>query len=330
MFLPDSCTLCGDCLSSCFYIDVKGEEAKKEFKRLIDGESSSVISQCVSCMACDEICPEKANPFSLMVKRQEEHNEIARFKKARKLMEEAYAVPSKIKKGSDNGPVIGLCIYTGTPELFEGEIFRDATFFMGGEYFCGIGFYHIGAEKLVKEKAREIIDRVAQIGAQEIVFYHDDCYTLFKVKAREFGLEVPFSPISWPEFLYRRMTELKKHIKPINRSVAYQRPCASRYTPEKDHFVDELFDLIGTEKPHRSYEAAKALCCGGAIVPRDWELANKIKHLNLHDAHMAGAEIMVTLCPVCFANLKKRAPEHNLKILPISQLCRAALGEVNI
>ena len=37
-----------------------------------------------------------------------------------------------------------------------------------------------------------------------------------------------------------------------------------------------------------------------------------------------------TLCPMCFANLKKRAPEHGLTIMAISDLCRAALGEVEI
>ncbi len=330
MFLTDSCTSCGDCLSSCLYIDIDGEEAKKEFKRLIDGKPSLVISQCVSCMACDEICPEKANPFSLIVKRQEEQNEIERFGKARKMMEEAYAVPSKIVRGGDNGPVIDLCIYTGTPDLFEGALFEDATFFMGGEYFCGIGFYHIGTEKPVKEKAKVVVERVSQLRSKEVVFYHDDCYTFFKVKAHEFGFEVPFCPISWPEFLYRRMKALNDRIKPIYRKVAYQRPCASRYTSEKDRFVDELFDLIGAEKPSRSYEGLTALCCGGAIVPRDWQLADKIKHQNLHDARAAGADIMVTLCPMCFASLKKRAPQHNLKILPISQLCRAALGEIEI
>jgi heterodisulfide reductase subunit B len=59
-------------------------------------------------------------------------------------------------------------------------------------------------------------------------------------------------------------------------------------------------------------------------------MSNRIKHQNLADASKAGAEIMVTLCPMCFLNLKKRAPEHNLIVAPISDLCRAALGEIEI
>jgi Fe-S oxidoreductase len=136
--------------------------------------------------------------------------------------------------------------------------------------------------------------------------------------------------VSWLEFLANRLKELGDRIQPLNRSVAYQRPCASRYTPEKDPFVDEIFRLIGVSKPARNYEGVNAWCCGGGIVPRDWEQANRIKHENLADAASAGAEIMVTLCPMCLANLRKRAPEHGLVAMPISQLCRAAIGELEI
>ncbi len=124
------------------------------------------------------------------------------------------------------------------------------------------------------------MERVTQIGAKEVVFYHDDCYTFSKMKAAEFGLEVPFRPVSWPEFLYQRMKDFKHHLRPI---LAYQRSRAFRYTPEKDFYVDEIFQLIGAEKPSRFYEGVSALCCV-SVVPRDWELADRIKHQKLHDA----------------------------------------------
>jgi len=43
--------------------------------------------------------------------------------------------------------------------------------------------------------------------------------------------------------------------------------------------VDRIFDLIGVKRPTRSYERLQSLCCGGAIVPRDWEAANRIKYI---------------------------------------------------
>jgi len=312
-------------------MEIEEEAAKVEFKKLMDGKSSPVVSECVSCMGCDEICPEKANPFSLIIRRQEEEGEFNRFQKPRDRMEAAYHVPAEIQRGAEDGPVIDLCtVYDWIPGLFQGVLFEGATFLKGGEYFCGIGFYHIGMESPVEKNAPSVVEHVARTGAQEVICYHDDCYTLFKVKAPEMGVKVPFRPVSWPEFLYGRMKALNERITPLERALAYQRPCSSRYTPDKDEYVDRIFELIGAERPSRSYERLQSVCCGGAIVPRNWEQADRIKHQNLKDAKSAGAEIMVTLCPMCFANLKKRAPEHDLAILPISDLCRAALGELEI
>jgi Fe-S oxidoreductase len=312
-------------------MEIGEEEAPDEFQKLMDGKPSRVVSQCVSCMGCDEICPEKANPFSLIIKRQEEQDEVARFQKARENMELAYSMPSEIQQGVEGGPVIDLCTVSPmTHWLFDGALFEGATFLKGGDYFCSIGFYHIGMASPVEKNAALVVERVAQTGAEEVICYHDDCYTLFKVTAPELGVKVPFRAVSWPEFLYGRMKQMEDRIQPIDRALAYQRPCASRYTPEKDSYVDEIFQLIGARRPSRTYERIQALCCGGAIVPRDWETANRIKHQNLEDASAGGAEIMVTLCPMCFANLRKRAPEHGLNIMTISDLCRAALGEVEI
>ena len=331
MFHEDQCTVCGDCLTFCPYMDINEDEAKGEFRKLIAGEPSHVVSDCISCMGCDEICPEKANPFSLIIRKQEGQGEFKRFEQAKKNMEGAYSVPSGVQKGVDGGVTIDLCtVYPMTPGLFEGILFEGATFLRGGEYFCGIGFYHIGMASPVENNAASVVERVARTGAEEVVCYHDDCYALFKVKAPEIGVKVPFRPVSWPEFLLRRMKELKDRVQPLNMAVAYQRPCSSRYTPDKDAYVDEIFDLVGAKRPARSHERLQSLCCGGAIVPRDWEMANRIKHRNLGDAKKAGADIMVTLCPMCFLNLRKRAPEHGLAVTTISDLCRAALGEVAI
>ena len=331
MFREEKCTVCGDCLTFCPYIEINEEESKAEIRKLIDAESSRVISECVSCMGCDEICPEEANPFSLIVRRQEETGECNRFDKVRRNMEGAYNMPSAVQRGAESGPVIDLCtVFAMLPDLFEGALFEGATFLRGGDYFCGIGFYHVGVASPVEDRAAGVVERVARAGAEEVVCYHDDCYTLYKAIAPSLGVAVPFRPVSWLEFLYHRMTELRDRIKPINKTVAYQRPCASRYTPEKDHYVDEIFDLVGVRKPSRAYEKLQSLCCGGAIVPRDWETADRIKHQNLADAEAAGAEVMVTLCPMCFANLRKRAPEHGLGIMAISDLCRAALGEIDM
>jgi Fe-S oxidoreductase len=100
------------------------------------------------------------------------------------------------------------------PNLFEGILFDGATFLKGGEYYCGIGFYHIGMGSPVERSAASVVEHVARTGTEEVICYHDDCYTLFSVMAPEFGVKVPFRPVSWLEFLYRQMNDLKDQIKP--------------------------------------------------------------------------------------------------------------------
>jgi len=144
-------------------------------------------------MGCSETCREKADPFSLIVRRQEEAAEFDRFEKARSAMEGAYGIPTTARKGSRSGPVIDLCaVFATMPGLFEGAIFEGATFLGGGDYFCGIGFYHLGMAAPVEDNAASVVERVAQSGAQKIICYHDDCYTFFKVTAPSLGVPVPF------------------------------------------------------------------------------------------------------------------------------------------
>lgn len=330
MFKEELCTVCGECLSWCPYIEIESSQTKVEFEKLMDGRPSPVVSQCVSCMGCDEICPEKANPFSLVLKRQEEQNEIDRFPFGKSMFEHALALPSEVVVSKKGGPLINLCRFGEfKPEVYSSILFDDATFIKGGEYYCRFGYYHIGSASMVEDHMSALVDKLAAFEADEIVCLHDDCYSLFTVKAPELGVHAPFRAVSWPEFLYTQMNKFKSLIKPLNLKAAYQRPCASHYTPEKDRYIDDLLDLIGIDKPAREYEKEKSLCCGLPVMARDQALSERFLRLNLEDAKTAGADMVVALCPVCFDFLNQRAPEFGLKAIHITELCRLALGEVD-
>lgn len=69
-FNRESCTLCGLCLNQCPVMQLPLEEAKKEVKRLITKEESKyVLSKCNSCVSCNLICPQGANPYQLILER---------------------------------------------------------------------------------------------------------------------------------------------------------------------------------------------------------------------------------------------------------------------
>lgn len=109
--------------------------------------------------------------------------------------------------------------------------------------------------------------------------------------------------------------------------VAYQAPCASRYTPEKDVYLDRLFELLGVERVPRKYDRLNGLCCGAPLMARDKERAAVVKGWNIADAKEHKADAMVFLCPMCYLNLRKLCRDAGMEAIFISELCQRALPE---
>ena len=328
MFDRSRCDLCGECLMKCQYVDFSKEKAKEEIDKLIRGEPASIIKECITCVACNQYCEKGANPFDLINQRQEETGLFPVSDRALDMFSAADVMPTEVIPGQPGKPVMSLCTVGDLiPELFEGQLFEGMTFLKGGDYFCKIGWIHAGKESPVRDGAKAVVEKLAETDAKEIIFYHDDCYAMMATKVKEYGIDLPFKPIHIIEYLLSYLKDHKDQIKKLNMKIAYQQPCASRYTPWKDEWLDELFQLIGVERVERRYDRINALCCGGTIVATNYERAGRIKGMNIKDALDAGADAMVFLCPICFLSLRRRAREAGLETIPISNLCRLALGE---
>ena len=328
MFDRSKCDLCGECLVKCQYVDFNLEKAKEEIDKLIKGEPASIIKECITCVACNQYCEKGANPFDLINQRQEETGLFPVSDRALEMFSAADIMPTEVISGQPGKPVMSLCTMGDLiPGLFEGQLFEGMTFLKGGEYFCKIGWVHAGKVSPVRDGAQAVVDKLAETNAKEIIFYHDDCYAMMATKVKEYGIDLPFKPIHIIGYLLSYLKDHKDQIKKLNMKIAYQQPCASRYTPWKDEWLDELFHLIGVERVKRKYDRMNALCCASTIVATDYERASSIKNRNIKDALDAGAEAMIFLCPICFLSLRRRAREAGLKTIPISNLCRLALGE---
>jgi heterodisulfide reductase subunit C len=71
MFKPDLCDLCGDCLVECQWMDVDQDQAVAWMTEMKNGNPTPAVDQCITCYACNEICPQGANPFDLIADFQE-------------------------------------------------------------------------------------------------------------------------------------------------------------------------------------------------------------------------------------------------------------------
>ncbi len=327
MFKREKCDLCGDCIFMCPYMEYDREQSIQQFRRLMDGETPEIVSRCVTCVACNQFCGKGANPFDLILARQEETGVLDIPEENTEVFRNLPHAPSQVIEGDADKPALSLCsVGDFIPGLFDGPLFEGMTVLKGGDYFCNLGWIHLGRETPVREGAQRVVDNLARTGAAEIVFYHDDCYALLASLVREYGIEPPFRPVHIIEYLLGRVKESRDRITPLGIKVAYQQPCASRYTPWKDAQLDELFRLIGVERVEREHDRRFALCCGSPMMTRDRDKAMEIKQRNIDDAVKHGAQAMAYLCPLCVLNLRKASQAAGLENHHIIELTRKALG----
>lgn len=101
--------------------------------------------------------------------------------------------------------------------------------------------------------------------------------------------------------------------------------------PDKPQSLERLITALGGEVA--DYEA-KSKCCGFPIILARESVALKESHVALSQARDAGAEVMVTPCPLCHLAMDAYQPkaeahngtEYNLPVLHLPQLIGLALG----
>ena len=157
---------------------------------------------------------------------------------------------------------------------------------------------------------------------------HDECYGSFTSLAPAYGMEVPFEPIHYFEYLFGKLRDLKGQIRPLKMKAAYQRPCSSRLSPDKHDFVGKIFDLIGVEMVKREYQGENALCCGEVLrMVAGYEVANEVQKRNIDDMVLSQAEYCVFNCPYCEMALSEKVSKRGIKPIHIIDLCKMAIGE---
>jgi len=333
MFHEDRCDYCGDCLARCHYLSFDRESGSAAFRKFVEEGKADWLYDCVTCIACNEYCPRDARPFDLILRKMEEAGNFT-DPALKAQMADRFKAEGTPKAIAPAERVMSLCVMEGSmPWALHGRLFEGIPLLKGRHYFCNVLFAHMGDESIMRDRLQGLVDNLALSGAKEIVFVHDDCYAVLKGMAPEFGVTLPFRPVSIFEYLRDYLKERRGDIKPLNMKVAYQRPCASRYTPEKDPFLDEILDLIGVERVKRQYDGINTICCGVELAGPNLKLFPRGKNFepfrdrNIADAKDHGAEAMLYLCPMCFRTLSKKAKGAGMANYMISDLCRLALGE---
>ena len=62
------CDFCGDCLDLCQYTAYAKDSGAEQIKQLVEGTPAPIVTECVTCAACNEYCSKGANPFDLLLR----------------------------------------------------------------------------------------------------------------------------------------------------------------------------------------------------------------------------------------------------------------------
>ncbi|MFX1492957.1 MAG: heterodisulfide reductase-related iron-sulfur binding cluster [Promethearchaeota archaeon] len=336
MFDNSHCAECEnlDCLMRCHYIDFSGkDEARQEMSKMINGEKSRVLSDCITCFACDEYCPYESHPFDLIIDLQEKFNSLNLNPDIVESTINRYQPHAelRLKDINPNKPVLNKCAFPKTnARNMQGQLFENLQYVSGLSYFCNLAYHHYGKDSITRERAPIIINNIKAQGIKEMICFHDECYGFYTSYCPRNNIELPedFKPIHLFEYLYHYLKEHESEITKLNLKIAYQRPCSNRFSPGIDEWVDKVCELIGVERVDREYDRENALCCAGTIVSLGKKkLAREVQKKNVDDIIKHGAEICVYNCPACMDSMGSRVVRSGLKNYFLSDLCRMALGE---
>lgn len=93
--------------------------------------------------------------------------------------------------------------------------------------------------------------------------------------------------------------------------------------PENPQSMDILMDALGAEAIDWS---GKVDCCGGSLSLSRGDIVQRLVGKIATQARQAGAEAIVTACPLCLANLESRQAHQVLPIFYFSELMGLAFG----
>jgi heterodisulfide reductase subunit B len=105
--------------------------------------------------------------------------------------------------------------------------------------------------------------------------------------------------------------------------------------PENPRQMDQVLEAIGAEVVTWPY---KTDCCGGSLTLTRTDLVLKLSRKLLEMAKTVEADVMVTFCPMCQANLDTRQEDifretgsrYDIPIVYVTELMALALGNPGV
>ena len=360
-FKEELCDLCGQCFHLCPILHLPLEESKKEIERLIKRQNSKhVLSRCNTCFSCNLYCPQKANPYQLILE-----NWNALYKKRGAPPLYRFVCPTEepniwqllnvFLSDKEREWIYNWMNYSPKPEdniLVIGNYTHLFPFILGGskllDYFKpvdlidqwegGAYLYQGGYLDIVQKIAEKCKIDFDKWDIKNITHTLDAVQYIFsEVHPKEMGVKHNRNFINFNEWLLNSLKSTKIEIKnPLNISVTIHDNCYSKtlngiyWEPPR-----KILELCGCEIKEMKHIKKDSLCCGfgaGASWVRNISIPFDIiseGYKKFKEAEDTGAKALISYCSGCLYLLwaTKELIGSNIDLYHIIEVVRMAIGE---
>ena len=343
-----SCTMCGFCKAVCPSFKAIGWDSALSRGRIVltygllvgDLEADDSVVEnmytCTTCADCNKRCPSSVDIVGIietcrsdlvknghiLPKHKAVVDSVVKYNnpygESKSVVETLGIKPHKAKVGYFAG-----CTATYREKKIAGASLSilkklGVDFTTVDEVCCGSVLQRIGVEeeqftKLMKKN----VDAIKSLGVETLIFSCSGCFRMFKEEYPKF-IDVPFKVLHISEFLAKQDLKLK----PLGDvKVTYHDPChLGRHCKVYDAPREVLKKFSDINFKEMKYNKSSSHCCGGgggvrSAYPQE---AKDIAGTRLSEASFA--DIIVTACPFCVANLTAAVGDRKIKIIDLTEL----------
>jgi len=335
-----SCLQCGTCTASCPVARFR-ELSPREVVRLVltggqeEALSRDVLYYCSACYACSVRCPMGIQLTDLvnvlrdvavergdgpldeqleLVKSVENYDNPWLLPRAQRDRWSKKARPKIVPKQSAEVLFYPGCTAAFMPAMQKVALATVAVLEAAGvdfgimgkdEICCGSTAMRVGMKDVFERQAVRNAEKLNALGVKTIVTACSGCYGVMKL---EYPRVAPLEPevLHVSELLASLIAEGKLVPGRVERKVTYHDPChLARHGGVVDAPREVLRAIPGIELVEMARTGMDARCCGGGGGMRTGHPSEAVEIAAERQAEAVetGAEIMVTCCPFCEANM---------------------------
>ncbi|MFB0562065.1 MAG: (Fe-S)-binding protein [Candidatus Lokiarchaeia archaeon] len=350
-FDKDSCDICGLCLNQCPIMELPIDQAKTEFRKLINGEETAVLTRCTSCMTCNNFCPNESHPYELILYRwYERYKEKGlpltakfflpyQFPNFGSVLLEQF--PEDEKKKVDSWAKLkkrGEIFYPGCNMIFlsylsHSKLFENLTFMGSQELCCGEPWYRIGVLETSEQIAKKLEKQFQNLGVKKMIIPCLAGCNMYKNVYPRFGAKFDFEIIPVLDWLWEKIDQGKLKIKSkIDKKITLHDNCQAK--PFGNKYFDlsrKILETIGVKVVEMEHNREKSLCCGMAAFAGSHSVDDILNAAmrRYNEAKDTGADALALYCGGCqwVLSIAKILSQGKTPIFHIIELVQMAIGE---